>query len=220
MSEIIFKKIDESDKKIILPVAEGEEVTFILIGTEPGEKEIIVELKGEGARAQILGLFILQEGEVKVRTIQHHQAPNTTSDLLFKTILLDKARSPFETLREGGKFDYQGLIKIDKKAQGANAYQRNDNLMVGSATKVKTKPDLEILADDVRCTHGATVGKPNEDQLFYLHSRGLTKNQAEYILIEGFLAEVIDRIEDEKKRKEVKKIVIEKLKMNNTLTVD
>lgn len=233
MSRVVINYINQDDKAITLPVKKDEDVTIVLVGPSTTlstgqapenpdrsqdseqvlEKEIIIELKEEGASAKILGIFIGHEGEMIVRTTQHHQAPDTTSDLLFKTILFDR-----------GKFDYQGLIKIDKVAQNSNAYQRNDNLLIGDpsttlstgqAPQVYTKPILEIEANEVRCTHGATIGKLDEEQIYYLMTRGLSRSQAVEILLEGFLGEVIERIDDEAKREKVREIIFKELKKVN-----
>lgn len=206
MNKTILKYLNDTEEEVTLTA--DEDTTIILLGIEPGSKELNIELKKAGASANILGIFIGHEGEMKIRTIQHHLASNTTSDLLFKTILFNNAR-----------FDYQGLIKIDKVAQNSNAYQRNDNILMsgsshsaGQGPKVDTKPELEILANEVRCTHGATIGKLDEEQIYYLMTRGLSRDKAVEILLEGFLGEVIERIDDEEKREEIKKIIIEKLR--------
>lgn len=191
MPKIIVEQLDNHDKKVVLNVVEN--ITYVLVGTRAGEKEIEVALTKQGVEAKILGLFILREGEVKIHTLQHHQAPHATSDLLFKSIVLGSAQ-----------LDYQGMIKIDHEAQGSNAYQRNDNLVMHEQARVNTKPELEILANEVRCTHGATVGKLDEEQIYYLMSRGLSREAAIQVLLEGFLGEVIGRIDEEKIQQELR----------------
>lgn len=198
MSRVIVEQLIQSDEKVTLNV--DKNITYILVGLEPGDKEIEVVLTKEGVEAKILGLFVLQEGEVKIHTLQHHQAPNATSDLMFKSIVLGNA-----------KFNYQGMIKIDHEAQGSNAYQRNDNLVMHEQALVDTKPELEILANEVRCTHGATVGKLDEEQIYYLMTRGMTREQAVQVLLEGFLGEVIDRVDDEDVREDLRKQIAEAL---------
>jgi Fe-S cluster assembly protein SufD len=164
-----------------------KKIKFIL---KKNEKRIIrikeggtysIELIGEGAEAKIIGGIKVEKGKtVSIHTVQHHQAPNTKSDLLVKSVV-----------SENGNFSYLGSIIIDKKMQGSNAYQRNENLIVGENAIVETQPELEILANDVRCTHGATIGTIDNEQLFYLTSRGLSKHEAEKLIIEGFLLSVI-----------------------------
>lgn len=153
-----------------------------------------VELAKEGEDVQILGLFIGRNNDqFIVRTTQRHRAPNTKSDLLIKSVLFDNSR-----------LDYDGLIKIEKEAQGSDAYQRNENLVMNENVRVDTKPELEILANSVRCTHGATVGKIDKDQLFYLKSRGLSKKEAEKLIIEGFFEGVLQKIEDRRLQKKIR----------------
>lgn len=116
-------------------------------------------------------------------TFQEHIAPKCKSDSLFKVVLLDRASSV-----------YRGLIKVHPNAQGTDAYQANRNLLLSQRAKTDSMPLLEIEANEVRCTHGATVGRLDENQLFYLMSRGLSKKQAEKIVVDGFLKPVIDKV--------------------------
>jgi Fe-S cluster assembly protein SufD len=207
MPKIIVNYLHEGEQKVRLPVTKDEDVTFVLIGMNPGEKEVVIELEGEGAEANILGLFVLSEGATKIRTTQRHAAPNTTSDLLFKSVLSGSA-----------KFAYQGLIRIDRQAQGANAYQKNDNLLMDEESKpfdklrVTTEPELEILANEVRCTHGATIGKLDKESLFYLMSRGLSAPVAKQVMVKGFLQEVIERVPDSEVQEEITQLIVDELK--------
>jgi len=205
MSKVIVKNIVEKESNITLSVKSGEKVIFVLIGIEPGKKEIIVELSGREASVSILGIFLLDRGKIKIRTVQHHQAFGTTSDLLFKSILFDKA-----------DFSYHGLIRVDEGASGSNAYQHNDNILMSQDTKVDTRPELEILTDEVRCTHGATVGQVSEDEIYYLMSRGLSRSESMFMVLKGFFSDVLDRIPDEPKRREILDIIIPKLEKGMT----
>lgn len=137
----------------------------------------VVKLAGKGAEAIIVGALKIQGSEVvNIHTVQHHMAPDTKSDLLIKVVLYDKAR-----------LTYDGLIQIDKKAMHANAYQRQENLLMSDTAHVESKPELEIKANEVRCTHGATMGMIDEEQVFYLMSRGLSRSVTEDLIVEGFL---------------------------------
>lgn len=109
--------------------------------------------------------------------------PNTTSDLLFKGVLRDRARQVFS-----------GMIKVEPGAQKTNAYQANRNLLLSDKARVDSMPKLEIGANDVRCTHGATMGQVEPEYLFYLRSRGLGREEAERVIVEGFLDEIVQRI--------------------------
>lgn len=146
--------------------------------------EYVIELVGENAEATILGAFIgKKDEEFTIHTIQHHKAPNTKSDLLIKAVLGGRS-----------KLTYDGLIKIEKNAQKSNAYQRNENLLLSDQAHVESKPELEILANDVRCTHGATMGMVDEEEIFYLMARGIPRSKSEQLIVEGFLQGVYDKM--------------------------
>src|SRR3990170_3411459 len=154
------------------------------LGSQKSRSEIETELAGSGASAYIFGLTIGNGQQTfEQHTLQDHKAPHTTSDLLFKTALLDSAYAV-----------YSGLIKVEKQAQRTDAYQANRNLLLSDKAKADTLPKLEILANDVRCTHGATVGPIDPEQFFYLISRGIEDKVAKQLLIEGFFDEVLGRI--------------------------
>lgn len=177
----------------------GKNQKKVIVVTTSGEYNVV--LSGEGAHALILGLFVGNKNDTfTIHTIQHHKAKNTTSDLLIKSVLFDKS-----------SLSYDGLIKIEKEGQGSNAYQRNENLLMNEGVRVDTKPELEILANSVRCTHGATVGKIDKDQLFYLKSRGLTTKYAQKLIIEGFFEGVIQKISDDKLQKKMRDKIIKNL---------
>lgn len=182
-------------KKIIL---KRNEIKTVIID-KSGDYEI--RLMGEHAEAQILGIFIGRGDEqFTIHTRQLHKASNTKSDLLIKSVLFDSSR-----------LNYDGLIKIEKEGQGSDAYQRNENLVMNENVRVDTKPELEILANSVRCTHGATVGKIDNEQLFYLQSRGLSTKQAQKLIIEGFFEGVLERIIDNKLQKKLRDKINKKL---------
>jgi Fe-S cluster assembly protein SufD len=116
-------------------------------------------------------------------TQQNHFAPNTTSDLLFKGALMEQSRSV-----------WQGMIYVAPDAQKTDGYQANRNLILSRQARADSIPGLEIMADDVRCTHGATVGKIDPDELFYLRSRGIQLPDAERLIVEGFFEPIMQRI--------------------------
>ncbi len=132
---------------------------------------------------QIYGLFVGKNtDQFKIETIQHHKAPNSTSNLLIKGVFDDES-----------KFIYQGLIRIEKEAQKSHAYQKNQNLILSPKAFVDSRPFLEILANDVFCTHGSTTGKLDQEQLYYLKSRGIEEKQAQKLLIRGFINEIEEK---------------------------
>ena len=141
-------------------------------------------LAGDGARSELLGILL---GEARqhfdTHTLQDHQAPHTFSDLLYKSALAGQAQSI-----------YTGLIRIAKQAQKSDAYQANRNLLLSQGATADSIPMLEIEADDVRCTHGVAVGPVDEDQAFYLMSRGLSRPEAERLIVEGFFDPIFRRI--------------------------
>ena len=133
-------------------------------------------------------------------TQQNHLAPNTTSDLLFKGALLDNSRSV-----------WQGMIYVAPEAGKTDGYQANRNLVLSDRARADSIPGLEILTDDVRCTHGATVGKIDTEQIFYLESRGLPRVEAERLVVEGFFDPIMQRIPFEGVRTRFQEAIKEKM---------
>jgi Fe-S cluster assembly protein SufD len=132
----------------------------------------------------MLGLYFADgEQHFAQRTLQSHEGQNATSDLLYKGALKGHSRS-----------EYSGLIKVLKGAQGTDAYQANRNLVLSDDAMARSIPQLEIEANEVRCTHGATVSPVEEEHLFYLMSRGIDRVTAQKLVVFGFFGEVLDRI--------------------------
>jgi Fe-S cluster assembly protein SufD len=154
------------------------------LGGRFSKNRVEAVLDGPGAVAELKALFFgSQEQFFDFHTLQRHQVGQTTSDLLFKGALRDEARSV-----------YAGLIRIEKHAQRSDAYQANRNLLLSRTAKAHSIPMLEILNNDVRCTHGATVAPVDPEHLFYLQSRGIPAATAERMIVHGFFGEVLDRI--------------------------
>jgi Fe-S cluster assembly protein SufD len=154
------------------------------LGGRFAKNRIDAVLTGPGASAELKALFFGSAHQFfDFHTLQQHQVGHTTSDLLFKGALRDEARSV-----------YAGLIRIEKDAQRSDAYQANRNLLLSKAAKAHSIPMLEILNNDVRCTHGATVAPVDPEHLFYLQSRGIPGATAERMVVHGFFGEVLDRI--------------------------
>ncbi len=175
--------------------------TSAVLGSHLTKRRAEVLLEGNGSTATIQGLYF-PEGRQHIaqNTLQHHRALGTTSDLLYKGVLLDQSRSV-----------YQGLIRVDPGAQRTDAYQANRNLMLSRQARADSMPQLEIEANDVRCTHGATVGQLDEDSLFYLMSRGLNRELATRLIVEGFFSPVLDRIPLETVQNRLRQTVERKL---------
>jgi Fe-S cluster assembly protein SufD len=154
-------------------------------GSRRGKTWIQNDLAGQGATSRVTGAYFADgEQHLDYDTYQLHMAPNTTSDFAFKGALRDHATAV-----------WRGMIHVNKEAQRTNAYQENRNLMLSPTTHAVPIPGLEILANDVRCTHGATVGQVDRDQLFYLMARGLPRAEAERLFVSGFFTDELDRIE-------------------------
>jgi Fe-S cluster assembly protein SufD len=160
-----------------------------------------IHLDGRGSSAEVNGVTFATERQViSYYTQQDHHAPDTRSDLLYKDVLRDRAR-----------VIWRGMIKVDPGAQKTDGYQRNDGLMMSDTCRADLIPGLEIEADDVRCTHGATAGRVDEEQLFYGMCRGLTRSEAMHMIVEGFFQRVYDRIPVELVRETLSQAVQKKL---------
>jgi Fe-S cluster assembly protein SufD len=154
-------------------------------GSRKGKVRVENDLAGQGATSRVTGAYFADGRQhLDFDTFQSHQAPSTTSDFAFKGALRDRATAV-----------WRGMIKVEKEAQKTNAYQENRNLLLSPRAHADSIPGLEIEANDVRCTHGATVGQVDREQLFYLMARGLSRSEAERLIVRGFFADVLDRIE-------------------------
>ena len=149
-----------------------------------------VELKGEGAEANVYGAYVCGADErVKIAVDMHHDVPHCNSRQLFKGIAGGSSR-----------VDFYGKIIVAKDAQRTEAYQENHNILLSDGAKVDTKPQLEIYADDVKCSHGATIGRLNEEEQFYMRSRGISLEDAKVLQMISFIAPVLENITDEEQR--------------------
>lgn len=173
----------------------------VSLGAHFSKNSIASTLAKAGAQAEMLGLYFTDENQVlDNHTFQDHVAPYASSDLLFKGAVKDRSRSV-----------YSGLIRVAEKAFGTDAYQANRNLSLSEHARVDTMPNLEIGANDVRCTHGATVSRIEDEYLFYLMSRGINRTEAEKLMIDGFFAEVIDRVPVPQVQEIVQRVIDQKI---------
>lgn len=173
----------------------------VSLGADLARTDVTSHLEGSGSDSEMLALWFGDEHQhFDHHTVQHHAAPSARSDLLYKGALTGSARSVF-----------RGLIRVDPGAQLTDAYQTNRNLLLSKESTATTLPNLEIEADDVRCSHGATVGQVDETQLFYLMSRGLSRHQAERLLVFGFFHEVLERIPVVGVRERIRESIEEKI---------
>lgn len=158
-------------------------------------------LGGEGAETDSFGLFLADKWQHVDNFVSiNHAFPNCTSNQLFKGVLDDMATGAFN-----------GLIYVAPDAQGSRAYQKNNNILLTDDARMDTKPQLEIFADDVKCSHGATVGQLDENALFYMQSRGIDKHQAKLMLMFAFAHEVIQNINVEALRDRMDSLVMQRL---------
>jgi Fe-S cluster assembly protein SufD len=154
------------------------------LGATVARVDLAARLEGPGSRSDMLGLYFARgKQHFDHNTRQDHVSPQANSDLLYKGALYDESRTIF-----------RGVIRVFKDAQRTDAYQTNRNLLLSDRAEAVSLPNLEIEADDVKCSHGATVGQLDEEQMFYLRSRGLDRETAERLVLFGFFGEVLDRL--------------------------
>src|ERR1700745_3014778 len=165
----------------------------VTLGGKFSKTRVEASLVGQGSNAELKAIYFASgEQFFDFHTLQDHQVGNTTSDLLFKGALQDTARTV-----------YAGLIRIEKGAARSDAYQANRNLVLSDKAKATSIPMLEIDNNDVRCTHGATVGPVDPNHLFYLRSRGIPESTAKRMIVQGFFGQVLERIPFEQARQMV-----------------
>jgi Fe-S cluster assembly protein SufD len=154
-------------------------------GSGRGKVWIQNDLAERGATSRVTGAYFADgDQHLDYDTYQLHAAPDTTSDFAFKGALRDRASTV-----------WRGMIRVEEGAQKTNAYQENRNLLLSKSATANSIPGLEILANDVRCTHGATLSPVDREQLFYLMARGLPRSEAERLIVRGFFQDVLDRVE-------------------------
>lgn len=173
----------------------------VTLGADLARADVTSHLEGEGARSEMLALwFGDRDQHFDHHTLQNHEAPSAHSDLLYKGALTASSDSVF-----------RGLIRVAEGAQLTDAYQTNRNLLLSPDASAVALPNLEIRADDVRCSHGATVGQVDDTMLFYLMSRGLDREQAERLLVFGFFDEVLERVPGEGVRSRIRESIEAKI---------
>jgi Fe-S cluster assembly protein SufD len=174
---------------------------YTTLGSDVTRADVRCRLEAPGAHVDMLGLY-LGEGQQHFdhETLQDHISPHASSNLLFKGALNDSSRSVF-----------RGLIRVHPKAQRTDAYQTNRNLILSNQARADSLPNLEIGADDVRCSHAATVGQLDEEEVFYLLSRGIPRKEAMRLVIFGFFGEVLEQLGLEEVRGELVRAIERKL---------
>lgn len=174
---------------------------FAAVGSHLTKNFSEMDLVGEGAQGRMSGFYFADGTQhLDHDTQQNHLAPHTTSDLLFKGALKGKSRSV-----------WQGMIYVAPQAQKTDGYQANRNLLLSDKARADSIPGLEILADDVRCTHGATVSKIDPEEIFYLRSRGIPADEAERLIVEGFFEPIMQRIPFDGVKNRLREIISSKM---------
>lgn len=191
----VYRKGDVVCPSHQITVGEGEsaDLVFIIMPGVDADIDLNLFLEGSGAEVNISGLYLCGGSEkVRFSIEMNHKVPFCISRQLFKGIVGGTAKA-----------DFYGKIIVAKDAQRTEAYQENHNLLLSDVAKVNTKPQLEIYADDVKCTHGATIGRLNEEEQFYMRSRGITLEEARVLQMVSFASPVLENIKDEKLRAEI-----------------
>ncbi len=175
--------------------------TVVGLGSRTAHIHQDINLDGRGSMAEVNGVtFTSDRQKISYYTQQHHRQQGTRSDLLYR-----------EVLRDDSRVIWRGMIKVDAAAQQTDGYQRSDALMLSEDARCDSIPGLEIEADDVRCTHGATTGRVDRDQILYCMSRGISRREAMHMIVEGFFQQIYDRIPIEVVRETLSRAVQAKL---------
>jgi Fe-S cluster assembly protein SufD len=204
LQEWMGKVLDISTQRAL--TERDSRLDWLVIGVGDGTTKSNIEtaLRGAGATAQMLGiLWGYGHQHTDYHTAQDHIAPHTTSDLLYKAALTDEAKSIFS-----------GRIRVEKGAQGTDAYQTNRSILLSDHASAFPSPNLEIEANEVRCSHGASVGKVDQDQLFYLMARGIPRDTATRMIVEGFFSDVLEREPVERIRGNLRELIVRKMNLS------
>ncbi len=176
-----FREVFDREVDLSIVVGAGARVELVLVAVEPSENCVRIMLEGTGAEANLRGLFIAGAGEqVSYRTEIEHLVPDCTSRQDFRGVASGDGRGVFE-----------GLIRVAQDAQRTQAFQQSNNLILSGLATIEARPQLEIYADDVKCSHGATVGQLDPQALFYLRQRGLSEEEARRLQLQGFVNQIV-----------------------------
>ena len=189
MTEVIIVSQGQLARNIEVQSGQRKDMVLLVYPGVSCDINLDVVLAGEGAEANIYGAYVCGGDEkVKIAVDMHHDLPYCNSSQLFKGIAGGKS-----------KVDFYGKIIVAQDAQRTEAYQENHNILLSDDAKVDTKPQLEIYADDVKCSHGATIGRLNEEEQFYMRSRGITLEDAKVLQMISFIAPVLEQIPEEER---------------------
>ena len=197
MTEVIIVQDGQLSRSMDVQAGQRTDMVLLVMPGVSCDVKLDVHLVGEGAEANVYGAYVCGgEEKVKIAVDMYHDVPHCNSRQLFKGIA-------------GGvsKVDFYGKIIVAQDAQRTEAYQENHNILLTDGAKVDTKPQLEIYADDVKCSHGATIGRLNEDEQFYMRSRGISLEDAKVLQMISFIAPVLEHVEDEVQREELTSMI-------------
>ena len=182
--------VDEIPQNIVVEKDAKVDIVVLVFPGVSADIRLDVHLAGEGAQANIYGAYLCGGNErVKIAVDMHHDVPHCNSRQLFKGIAGGTSR-----------VDFYGKIIVAQDAQQTEAYQENHSILLSDDAKVDTKPQLEIYADDVKCSHGATVGRLNEEEQFYMRSRGISLEDARLLQMISFISPVLEAVDDQAQR--------------------
>ena len=193
MTEVIIVQDGQLMRRIEVQAGQRTDMVLLVMPGVSCDVKLDVRLSGEGAEANVYGAYVCGgEEKMKIAVDMYHDVPHCNSRQLFKGIA-------------GGvsKVDFYGKIIVAQDAQRTEAYQENHNILLTDGAKVDTKPQLEIYADDVKCSHGATIGRLNEEEQFYMRSRGISLEDAKVLQMISFIAPVLEIIKDESEREQL-----------------
>lgn len=194
MDKVVFVGRDFVPERMSLGAGETLEVTFVLLGGASLDLE--VSLDGEGASLDAAGLYLVSgDDKANIRLNVRHNVPGCTSRQLFKGLAGGSSKASFD-----------GLVYVAPGAFGTKASQENHSILLSSEAVAESRPQLEIYADDVECSHGATSGSLDPDSLFYMRSRGIPEQEAKRLQILSFLAPVLNRLPERQAEEAVRKI--------------
>lgn len=193
MTEVMIVQDGQLLRSIDVQAGKRTDMVLLVMPGVSCDIKLDVRLVGEGAEANVYGAYVCGGDEkVKIAVDMYHDVPHCNSRQLFKGVA-------------GGvsKVDFYGKIIVAQDAQRTEAYQENHNILLTDGAKVDTKPQLEIYADDVKCSHGATIGRLNEEEQFYMRSRGISLEDAKVLQMISFIAPVLENIEDHDERETI-----------------
>ena len=193
MTEVIIVSEGQLVRNVEVPAGQKNDMVLLVMPGVSCDVKLDVRLAGEGAEANVYGAYVCGGDEnVRIAVDIHHDVPHCNSRQLFKGIAGGSSR-----------VDFYGKIIVAQDAQRTEAYQENHNILLTDGARVDTKPQLEIYADDVKCSHGATIGRLNEEEQFYMRSRGISLEDAKVLQMVSFTAPVFEHIEDEGQRESI-----------------